>query len=234
MHTVAVISAPNASIPGAIVVARGHYRDSEQWWPELRAVEVRQVEWATAPAAGCLPRVSAALAAVSERVGPTPTNTDPREGDTSVRLTIGDNYWASVRPACERLHIRPDAIVTIRPGLSAPEGYHHQQTVGRLYLLDALRDRLPIMTVALPGERPEGLPDIVTAHEVRSALREIQARPRLLDEETSAPGLDRQDVLILTIALAVDDLALHVTQKHTRNINRVHARRETYGRRRWL
>jgi hypothetical protein len=207
MHSISVITAPNAAIPGCIVVARAVYREGKT--PELRAVEIRQAEWSHAPGHGCLSRVTDALTALSHHAGP--SNADPRGGDPSVRLVIADNYWSSVRPRCERLHIVPDGIVTIRPGMAAPDGHHHRRTVGRLFLLDALRDRLPLVSVSLPGERTDELPDIVTGHELRSALRTVQARPRLLDEETLSPGLDREDVLVLAVALAVDDLARALT-----------------------
>jgi hypothetical protein len=221
MYTISALTAPNASIPGVIAVARGAYRYGTSR-PELRGVQLEHVEWAHAPGAGCLPRMSAALSALTKQMELSPPD---RAGEAAVRLTIGDNFWSSVRQACARMKIYPDSVVSIRPGTVQPEGYHQDQSVGRLYLLDSLRDRLPILDVSLPGQPPEELPDVVTAHEMRGALRVVQARPRLLDEETMAPGLDRHDVLVLAVAMAVDDLARSVPRSGERINRRFHGGR---------
>ena len=205
-YTIAVITAPTATVPGVIAVAGGLHRFGKASRPELRAVELRQAEWCHRPADGALERVSAALKAISGHFGPTPRDTDPREGDDTVRLVVADNFWASVRPACEQVGIRPDIITTIQPGLSEPSGYHHRVQVGRAYLLDSLRDRLPMLTIALPTKRLESNPQIITVGELQAALREVQSKPRTIDAETESPGLDRNDVLVLAVALAMDDL----------------------------
>lgn len=189
-HAIAVLTAPNASIPGAIAMLRGDYRPIG-WCSELTSLTIRQVEWVTAPGAGAIPRLSAALAAV---------------GDEPARLVVCENYWSTAPRKLREHELRTDSMVTIKPGIGMPEQPVTHYSVGRLYLLDGLRDTLPKARVALPENRLEDHPDIVCAHELRSALREVQARPRLLDEETQAPGLDRGDVLLLSIALAAHDL----------------------------
>ena len=189
-HTIAVMTAPNASIPGAIAMLCGYYRLTG-WSYELTGVTIRQAEWISAPGAGTIGRLSAALGAID---------------DDTVRLVVCENYWSTAAKKLREHELRADALVTIKPGIGASDQTAARNTIGRLYLLDSLRDILPKTRVALPEDRLEDYPNIVCGHELRSALREVQARPRMLDEETSAPGLDRGDVLLLTIALAAHDL----------------------------
>lgn len=231
-QTLAVLTAPNASIPGAIVAARGLYRGGDSWTAELRAIEVRQAEWAPRPAALVIPRISEALLAL---VGPEEVArhhceapADPRDSRDNIRLVVADNHWASAAPKLREHKIRADQLMTIKAGIATPDGDIRAGTVGRMYLLDALRDNFPKVSVHLPPQRLEEYPNLVNAHELRSAVRAIQARPRLLDEESQAPGLDRHDILLLTLGMAVDDLARHGPQQQTGRIN-IRRRRLTSG-----
>lgn len=185
---VAIISSPAASIPGVLCAIIPTVRGGR-----VVGMTCRHAEWTDGVCAQTIPRISTLLSALHG------VDTDGH------RLLVCRNFWYSADKAMREVGMRVDSFVTIAPGGEGIDGPIHDRKIGRLYLLDLLRDKLPLIHLELPERRIDSHPHIISLGELRDALRVIQARPRLLDEETAAPGLDREDVLVLALALAVQD-----------------------------
>jgi hypothetical protein len=195
---VALITSPAASIPGALVALIPTARNGR-----VVGMQLRHAEWTNGPCSLAIPRVSALLTALD------PMNRELRRevggSPDDVRLLVCRNFWFSADTAMREAGLAVASFVTITPGGEGIDGPVHDRKVGRLALIDLLRDRLPLLHLTLPEQRLDSHPQVVAASELRDALRTIQARPRLLDAETEAPGLDREDVLVLALAMAVQD-----------------------------
>lgn len=193
LNTIAVITPPNASVPGVLCVVEGLYPELG-WSPEVRGFTLRHAEWIDDPGAACIPRLVAALAAVA------PYFERSRDDANDPRLVVCTNFWSSAREALHRANLSPDAFVSITPGSRSEGG------LGRMLLVDHLRDVMAKISLNMPEAPVAGHDRLILASELRVAFKELANKPRLLDDESQAPGLSRNDSLILCLGLAVHDL----------------------------
>lgn len=194
-NTIAVITPPNASIPGCLVIVEGLYPE-QGWSSEVSGITLRHAEWVDDPGSACIPRLTAALKAA------VPYYERSREDANDPRLVICTNFWSSARDSLHRANLSPDILVNIVAGSG-----ESRESVGRMLLVDHLRDVMSKISLNMPETPVEGRDRLVLAGELSTAFKELANKPRLLDDESQSPGLSRNDSLILCVGLAVRDLA---------------------------
>ena len=202
--TVIVAPGPAATVPGSLVVTQSTGAGA--------ALRLRHAEWLYeqgVSSAGALSRVLWALTPeVTDRTDPTTGRplADPRryQGRSSTRVVLITNYWTTGREALRKAGLTVNGAYRVVPGTAQPDP--GEETAGRLFLIDRLRDLLPRVNLVLPPEPMDEHPDVIDRHTLRSAMGAVQARPRTVDEATDAAVLDRHELLILAVALGVHDV----------------------------
>jgi hypothetical protein len=85
------------------------------------------------------------------------------------------------------------------------------------------------MVVNLPEERLEDFPECITRKELSEAFKSAQAKQRLADSETEAPGMDRSEILLLAVGLGLADLDTGSGPSGPSPNARYHKTPETFG-----
>lgn len=206
-HVITILPAQNTSVPGILCLT-----DAVVGTSGIRNFGLLHAEWIYGLGAEVIPRLSEALRHLAPeeledlRDGKGKRIIDWRKhGESDIRIIVAVNYWASAEHKLDEHGIDIDSIVTINTGIRPYVG-GLRSTVGRMFLLDQLRDATPKIQMCLPETTLEEHPHIVPAHDLRAALREVSHNPRLLEDETGALLLDRNESLLLAIAMGVTDL----------------------------
>lgn len=200
MKSISLLSPPSAGVPGTLAVAETIGNSG--------AIRLIHAEWVDEPGNLCINRIAAALDCYKPRnlelwrdgTGQLPKDWRAQADYSDVLIVCADNFWLSIKAALDKAGIWADDIIRISTGKT-----RHQKNVPRNLLLDLLRDSAQRLTVDLPAERHEGS-RMVTSHELRAALLDLAMRPRSIDEESGAEGMDRGEALVLAVAMAVDQL----------------------------
>lgn len=214
-YVISIIPPQNTSLPGALALLTSKSSSSSGWSGGTRTFALKQLEWIHDVGPGLIPRLASCLQFLCPeelqgmRDGYGREIIDWRDqGESDIKILVCSNFWTSAAQKLGEHGINVDSFVTIKPGPAEYSG-GMRSSVGRLFLMDSLRDAMPKLSLNVPEERLGDYPNVVPASEVRSALREVAARARTIDEETGAAGIDRSEVLLLAIAMGVADINRH-------------------------
>ena len=140
---------------------------------------------------------------------------------TPIRTVIDSTFWATAKSAVSDHPLNIDAFYCISNGRQSIKADGDYLSIGRLYLLDKLRDLYHrLEEINLPDTFNENYPNVIPRDRLKKAIVETQRKPR--KQEDDALLIENADVdeqIVMALALGVTELAevVRIPMSHEQN-----------------